>query len=102
MLSGHNKQQSMNTTRAEAIAATALAFLAEDAGRLAQFLSATGLSVQTLRREAGSHQLLAAVLEYLADNESLLLVFASSAGLSPAEVAPARDVLHGTPQHGGR
>jgi uncharacterized protein DUF3572 len=101
MLSGHNKQQPMNATRAEAIAATALAFLAEDAVRLAQFLSVTGLSLQDLRRQAASHQLLAAVLEYLADNESLLLVFASGAGLSPTEVAPARDVLLGTPQHGG-
>jgi len=92
MLQNHQKQP-MTVQRAEAIAATALAFVAQDVGRLTQFLSATGLSPQALRRDASSHRVLAAVLEHLAGDESLLLVFASGAQVSPAEIAPARDVL---------
>jgi len=93
MLPNHHKRPPMSVERAEEIAAMALAFLAEDVGRLTQFLSVTGLSADALRRDASGQRTLAAVLAYLADDESLLLVFASAAALSPAEIAPARDIL---------
>lgn len=97
MLPSHRKRP-MTTARAEEIGATALAFLVEDAGRLAQFLSATGLSPQAMRRDAASRHLLAAVLDYLSNDESLLLVYAATAGLSPAEIRPARDFLEANRQ----
>jgi uncharacterized protein DUF3572 len=100
MLPSHLKHQPMTATRAEEIAARALAFLADDMARLTRFLSVTGLSPQVLRRDATSHGMLAAVLQYLADDESLLLVFASGAGLSPAEIGPALDFLQANPQPG--
>ena len=100
MLPSHLKREPMTTTRAEEIAAQALAFLAEDVARLTGFLSTTGLSPQVLRRDAASHGMLAAVLQHLADDESLLLVFASGTGLSPAEIAPALDLLQANPHPG--
>lgn len=93
MLPNHHKRSPMTVERAEEIAATALAFLATDVSQLTRFLSASGLSPEALRRGASSRRTLAAVLDYLSDDESLLLVFASSAALSPAEIGPARDIL---------
>lgn len=93
MLHGRNKNMPMTIARAEEIAANALAFLAADVDRLSRFLSVTGLSPDELRRDASNPSLWTAVLDHLIDDESLLLVFAATAGLPPAEVAPARDAL---------
>jgi hypothetical protein len=78
---------------AEAIAARALAFLASEPRQLARFLALTGLGPDDLRRQIGSPELLAAVLEHLAHDEPLLLVFAAGARLPPEEVARALTVL---------
>src|SRR5688500_63940 len=93
MLRPRNKKSVMSASRAEKIAANALAFLAADAGRLMQFMQATGVSLDDLRRDAGSSRMLTAVLDHLVQNESLLLVFTSSIGLPPEDIGPARDVL---------
>jgi Protein of unknown function (DUF3572) len=83
---------------AEAIALQGLAFLAEDAARLQRFLMVTGLDPGEIRARAGTAELLAAVLEHLAGDESLLLVFAASRGIAPDDVAPAITRLQtGTP-----
>lgn len=88
-----NKKSVMSTGRAEEIAANALAFLAADAARMMQFLQATGVTLDDLRGEAGSPRVLAAVLDHLVQDESLLLVFTSSIGLPPEDVGRARDIL---------
>jgi hypothetical protein len=93
MLPRHHKPPTMTAAQAEEIGAGALAFLAEDVARLARFLSATGLSPQELRRDAANPKVLAAVLEHLSNDESLLLVYASTAGLSPADFGPAQELL---------
>lgn len=80
---------------AEAIAVEALGFLASDVERLGRFLSLTGLAPDTVRAAAGSPGFLAAVLDHLAQDESLLLVFAAHAGRPPQTVLRARDVLAG-------
>ncbi|HVY42110.1 MAG TPA: DUF3572 domain-containing protein [Hyphomicrobiaceae bacterium] len=85
-----------NRETAEEIAANALAFVAADARRLGQFLSATGLSPDELRRRASSPGMLLAILDYLLQEESLLLVFAANAGIDPADVGPARQLLAGS------
>jgi hypothetical protein len=92
-----NKKTLMSPARAEEIAANALAFLASDAGRLMQFLEATGLTLEGLRCDAGSPRVLAAVLDHLVQDESLLLVFTSSIGLPPEDVGRARDMLAPNP-----
>ena len=83
----------LNLDDAEAIALSGLAFLAEDETRLGRFLALTGIGPGELRSSAGSAGTLSAVLDYLLGDESLLLVFAASKGISPDVVAPARSVL---------
>ena len=83
----------MDLDAAETIGLAALAFLAEDGVRLNSFLSSTGLSLGQLRDEAAAPHTLLAVLEHLAEDESLLLVFAAGAGCAPEAIARARAVL---------
>jgi hypothetical protein len=78
---------------AEAIGLKALAFVAEDGARLGRFLSLTGLSPDQLRNEANAPHTLQAVLEHLAEDESLLLVFTASAGYAPEQIEPAWALL---------
>ncbi len=83
----------MHTDRAESIGVSALLFLASDTERLVQFLTLTGLDPTDLRAEAREPHMLAAVLEYLLQDESLLLVFSASDGVPPEEIGPARRAL---------
>ena len=78
---------------AEIIALKALAFLADDEARLGRFLALTGLSGPELRANAGEASTLSAVLEHLAGDESLLLVFAAEASLPPQQVGLALQAL---------
>src|SRR5262245_8446188 len=78
---------------AEAIAAQGLAFLAREPARLARFLSLTGLAPAEVRARADAPELLAAVLEHLAEDESLLLVCAAGASVAPETIASALAVL---------
>jgi hypothetical protein len=80
---------------AEAIGLAALVFLTEDGDRLGRFLGETGMSPADLGQAAGAPEMLAAVLDHLLQDESLLMVFAASAGIEPAEIAPARIALVG-------
>jgi hypothetical protein len=83
----------MHRDTAEALAARALAFLAAEPAQLARFLALTGLGPDDIRRQIGSPELLAAVLEHLAHDEPLLLVFAAEAHLPPQDVGRALAVL---------
>jgi len=83
----------MDADQAETIALSALAFLAEDALRLGRFLALTGLGPDELRNEARSPRILAAVLNHLMGDESLLLVFCASHAIAPELIGPAHDHL---------
>jgi hypothetical protein len=87
------KVHKLDRSNAEAIALSALTFLAEDGERLGRFLALTGMGPADLRASAGSTGTLSAVLDYLLGDESLLLVFAASKGVSPQDLAPARALL---------
>jgi hypothetical protein len=78
---------------AEGIAAQGLAFLAEDPARIFRFLAATGLTPDQIREQVDAPQFLAAVLEHLAGDESLLLVFAANTMIAPETIAPALALL---------
>ena len=78
---------------AEMLAIQALGFIAEEPERLNAFLNATGLSVERLRESATAPGVLAGVLEHMLADESLLLAFAASAAIDPAEVARAGQAL---------
>lgn len=81
--------------RAEQIGLSGLVFVTEDQDRLGRFLGETGLSPDDLRASAGTPEGLVAVLDHLLADESLLMVFAAGAGLEPAEIWPAREILGG-------
>jgi hypothetical protein len=83
----------LDLDEAETIAIAGLAFLAEDARRLGRFLALTGVGPEELRENARTPRMLLAVVEYLLGDESLLLVFATSAGIAPERVVPAYDLL---------
>ncbi len=80
---------------AEMLAIQALGFIAEDPERLAGFLASTGIPAEEIRAAAGEPGFLAGVLEHMLGDESLLIAFALSAGIDPAEVARARSALGG-------
>lgn len=78
---------------AEIIGLKALTFLAGDESRLARFLALTGMSATELRARAGATSTLRAVLEHLAGDESLLLVFTTEESLQPEAIGPALHAL---------
>jgi hypothetical protein len=80
---------------AEALSLTALAFLASDGPRLVRFLQLTGLEPEALRAQAGEPETLIAVYDHLLGDQSLLLVFASEAGVAPEQIEDARRLLSG-------
>ncbi len=77
------------------LAIQALAFIAEEPDRMGAFLAATGIAPDAIWGAASSPDFLAGVLEHMLADESLLLAFADSAGLDPAEIARARRALGG-------
>jgi hypothetical protein len=77
------------------MAIEALGWLAGDDERLARFLAISGLGPQNLRQAAADPRFLAAILDYLASNEALLMDFARDAAHSPQDVAKAHAALCG-------
>jgi hypothetical protein len=83
----------MDADYAEMVALSALAFLAEDIERLQRFLALTGVGPADLKQGARTPRVLAAVLEHLLQDESLLLVFAASHAIAPEQIGPAQSLL---------
>jgi hypothetical protein len=80
---------------AETLALQVLAFLADDDERLGRFMAETGMAPDDLRATAGDPETLGAVLSYLAQDESLLLVFTTGAGVDPMDIGAALRALTG-------
>jgi Protein of unknown function (DUF3572) len=78
---------------AEMLAVQVLTFIAEDPERMSGFLAATGLEPGQIRTAAREEGFFAGVLEHMLGDESLLVAFADSAGIDPAEIARARAAL---------
>ena len=66
--------------------------------RLHRFLLATGLEPADLRARAGTPEHAVAVLEHLAGDELLLLVFAEARKIAPESIGHAVALLQGTAQ----
>lgn len=79
----------------DALAIAALSFIAGDAERLGRFLAVTGLGPGTLREAAARPDFLAAILDYLSGDETLLVTFAANAGVQPEAVVRAQHRLSG-------
>jgi hypothetical protein len=88
-----NKRQPIDREAAEALAIQGLAFLAEEPARIQRFFLVTGLEPAEIRDRAGTPELLSAVLEHLAGDESLLLVFAASRNIAPESIGLALRAL---------
>lgn len=90
-------KQRLKATReaAESVAIQALTFIAEDPEEIGRFLALSGLGPESLRAAAAEPAFLAGVLDHLLGDERLLLAFAGRAGLAPAEVGRARELLAG-------
>lgn len=82
---------------AETIALRALAFLAGDGERLGRFLALSGIGPDELRAHAREPHMLQGVLDHLMQDETLLMVFAAEAGLTPESVSAAHRTLAGPP-----
>ena len=82
------------------LAIQALSFIAEEPERLNRFLGVTGIELSQIRTAAGEPGFLAGVLEHMLGDESLLIAFATSAGIDPAQVARARGALGGKWEQG--
>lgn len=78
---------------AEALAARALQFLADEPRLLSRFLAFSGISPQAIRRAAREPGFAAGVLDFLLAHEPDLLAFSSASGHSPGDVAEARAAL---------
>jgi hypothetical protein len=85
----------MKREAAEVLALRALAWLVEDADVMPRFLDQTGLGPDELRRRAGEAEVMAAVLDFLLQDDALLI--ACCDGLGEAYTAPqaARTALPG-------
>ena len=95
---GSARRGGMDRERAEEIGIAALGFLSEEPQRLGRFLSLSGMSPGELTTQASEPHMLAAILAYVLNDESLLLVFAAEKQIDPEHVTPAQMLLEG----GGR
>jgi hypothetical protein len=77
------------------LAIQALGFIAEDPERLGRFLATSGLTVEHIRSAARDPDFLAGVLEHMLADESLLVAFADSVAIDPANVGRAQQMLGG-------
>ena len=80
---------SIGTDEAELIAARGLGYLAESGEQLIRFMELTGLTVETLRKDAREQHVLVSVLDHIVSDDSLLLAFASVAAIQPERVVAA-------------
>lgn len=88
------KQGSENLqNEAEVIGLMGLIFIAGDEARLHNFLHTTGLSPENLRQAASEITTHAAVLDYLMQDQSLLMVFSAESGLPPENIVAAHTQL---------
>jgi hypothetical protein len=80
---------------AEMLAIQALSFIAEEPERLSRFLELSGIDAAQIRTAASEPRFLVGVLEHMLGDENLLVAFADSAGIDPADIARAYTALGG-------
>ena len=78
---------------AEAIAISALGFVASEPELLQRFLAITGIEASAIRRAASEPGFLAGVLQFIVAPEPTLLRFAEATGTPPGAVLSAQRAL---------
>lgn len=90
----------MDREAAEAIAISALGFIAADPALLPRFLSITGIEAKDIRAVAGQPGFLAGVLQFVLAHEPTLMQFSAEAAVAPADVGRACHALpYGDDEH---
>jgi len=90
-----DKKDSARREAAETLAVAALAYLASEPEHLGGFLAATGIGPDQIRTAARDRSFLSGVLDYFSSDEALLVAFAKSHDIDPAEIERARAALGG-------
>ncbi len=90
-----SKTGSLNEDTAQEIAIGALTFLSSEPEQLGRFLSLAGIGPEEIRDAAAEPGFLAGVLEFLMQDEQLLLSYTESAGIRPTMIAAAHLKLAG-------
>jgi len=85
----------MTLNAAQIIGLKALTFVAADEERITNLCALTGIEAIELKRFAGNDEVLAGILDFLLEDESILLKFCRVADLQPETPKLARDVLSG-------
>jgi hypothetical protein len=80
---------------AETIALRGLAFLAASPDDLTRFMNASGVDAADLRARAAEPEFLAAILDFLLTDDTLLSAFCESETLEPRAIHLARRELPG-------
>lgn len=80
------------------LAVAALNFFAEDRGRADRFFAWSGLDAGSIRQAAAEPGFGASVLDYIVQDEALLLSFTARAGLDPADVLAAYEAARARDQ----
>lgn len=86
--------------QAEILAIQALGYIAGTEEELQRLLIATGMDSEALKQSAQSRAGLAGVLDYICQDESILLGFCESAKIRPEEPMRALHALQKTPDTG--
>ena len=82
---------------AETVAIQALGWIAGDEDGLARFMALAGLSVGELRGRAAEPEFLGGVVDFVLNDEALLLAFAQECELKPEALLRLRRQLPGAP-----
>ncbi len=90
----------VNRENAEILAINAVGFLAGDETRLQRFLALSGLDLAGVSENAANPEFLAAILDYILNDEPLLIAFAESQTIEPNFVERARYELPGAAMDG--
>ena len=80
---------------AQAIALRALAFVAEDEGRLARFLAASGIGQQDVSGRLGDPAFMAGVLDFILSDDKMTVEFVNHIDIDPMLPRLARRKLPG-------
>lgn len=85
----------MSPEAAQTLALKALAFVANSQGALERLMELSGMDQVTLRERAGEPEILASLLDFLLQDEGLLVDFCHDEAIDPKDVHLARHLLGG-------
>lgn len=85
--------KSISVEEAQNVAISAFAFITTDEERLSRFLAISGLQPDTIRSAAASPGFFAAVLDYVASDEPLLIALAKELDAKPERIMEAHRTL---------